>query len=119
MVQSPLRVGRNTVSFAPFNQMHQLNTDEQSRLAAFATLPARLSRAASLDRKRSMQILKPPTTYEKYRQRAQYYVPVLNWLPKYSLKKLGNDGVAALTVRSPSPSFSFSPLADSVWVGSE
>jgi len=66
-----------------------------------------------------MQILKPPTTYEKYRQRAQYYVPVLNWLPKYSLKKLGNDGVAALTVRSPSPSFSFSPLADSVWVGSE
>ncbi|GAA5990865.1 hypothetical protein JCM5350_008251 [Sporobolomyces pararoseus] len=69
---------------------------------AFATLPARLSRAASLDRKRSKHLhsSKPPTTWELYRRRAQYYVPILNWLPKYDTKKLGTDTIAALTITS-------------------
>ncbi|GAA6020734.1 hypothetical protein JCM11491_003513 [Sporobolomyces phaffii] len=69
---------------------------------AFATLPARLSRAASLDRKRSMHLhaSRPQTTWELYRHRAQYYVPILNWLPKYNMKKLGTDTISALTITS-------------------
>ncbi|GAA5915751.1 uncharacterized protein JCM6883_002945 [Sporobolomyces salmoneus] len=77
-------------------------TSQTREEQAFATLPARLSRAASLDRKRSMnlQASKPPTTWQKYQRRAQYYVPILNWLPRYDTKKLMGDTVAALTITS-------------------
>ncbi|GAA5923353.1 uncharacterized protein JCM15063_003621 [Sporobolomyces koalae] len=67
---------------------------------AFATLPARLSRAASADRKRSMQAQRPSTKLGKFRQRAQYYVPIFNWLPNYTKEKLGKDTIAALTITS-------------------
>lgn len=55
-----------------------------------------------MDRKRSMHFntSKPPTKWQLARHRAQYYVPILNWLPKYDTKKLGTDTIAALTASS-------------------
>ncbi|GAA6059879.1 hypothetical protein JCM10212_007084 [Sporobolomyces blumeae] len=66
---------------------------------AFSTLPARLSRAASLDRQRSSQA-KETTKWQKYQTRAKYYVPVLLWLPQYTFHQFIHDAIAALTITS-------------------
>ncbi|GAA5969156.1 hypothetical protein JCM11641_007490 [Rhodosporidiobolus odoratus] len=63
---------------------------------AFATLPARLSRAKSLDRKRARQQAQR-TKWQSLSTRAKYYVPILDWVPKYTLRQFGGDVTAALT----------------------
>ncbi|GAA5898737.1 hypothetical protein JCM5296_006703 [Sporobolomyces johnsonii] len=67
--------------------------------AAFATLPARLSRAASISRKREREAVRT-TMWKSLSTRAKYYVPVLHWLPSYTPRKFASDVVAALTLTS-------------------
>ncbi|CEQ38700.1 SPOSA6832_00148, partial [Sporobolomyces salmonicolor] len=66
---------------------------------AFATLPARLSRAASISRKRERDAART-TMWKSLSTRAKYYVPVLHWLPSYTPRKFASDVVAALTLTS-------------------
>ncbi|GAA5844701.1 hypothetical protein JCM11251_007353 [Rhodosporidiobolus azoricus] len=66
---------------------------------AFASLPARLSRAKSIDRKRERKLAKQ-TKWQSMSTRARYYVPVLDWLPRYTLRQFGGDVTAALTLTS-------------------
>ncbi|GAA5897412.1 hypothetical protein JCM6882_001880 [Rhodosporidiobolus microsporus] len=66
---------------------------------AFASLPARLSRAKSIDRKRERKLAKQ-TKWQSLSTRVRYYVPVLDWLPRYSFRQFGGDVTAALTLTS-------------------
>ncbi|GAA5838503.1 hypothetical protein JCM9279_003264 [Rhodotorula babjevae] len=67
--------------------------------AAFATLPHRLTRAASVQRKQERQA-RERTQWQDLSIRARYYIPVLQWLPHYNLKDFVRDVTAALTLTS-------------------
>ncbi|BGP44587.1 hypothetical protein JCM10450v2_000401 [Rhodotorula kratochvilovae] len=67
--------------------------------AALATLPHRLSRAASAARKQD-RLARERTQWEDLATRARYYIPVLQWLPHYTLKKFVRDVTSALTLTS-------------------
>ncbi|BGP12538.1 hypothetical protein JCM10213_007618 [Rhodosporidiobolus nylandii] len=66
---------------------------------AFATLPARLSRAKSIDRKQARK-QERQTRWESFGTRAKYYIPVLDWLPRYNVRQFGGDLASALTLTS-------------------
>ncbi|GAA5856309.1 hypothetical protein JCM8547_000863 [Rhodosporidiobolus lusitaniae] len=67
--------------------------------AALSSLPARLSRAQSISRKRERKPAKQ-TRWQSLTTRARYYIPVLDWLPRYNIRQLGGDVTAALTLTS-------------------
>ncbi|GAA6006635.1 hypothetical protein JCM10207_005000 [Rhodosporidiobolus poonsookiae] len=66
---------------------------------ALASLPARLSRAKSIDRRRARQQAQQ-TRWQSLSTRAKYYIPVLDWLPRYNLRQFAGDFTAALTLTS-------------------
>ncbi|GAA6053425.1 hypothetical protein JCM3770_005160, partial [Rhodotorula araucariae] len=75
-------------------------TPQSSNTAdALATLPHRLSRAASAARKQD-RLARERTQWQDLTIRARYYIPVLQWLPHYTLKKFVRDLTAALTLTS-------------------
>ncbi|GAA6031993.1 hypothetical protein JCM8097_003378 [Rhodosporidiobolus ruineniae] len=67
--------------------------------AALASLPARLSRAKSIERKKERQRQRQ-TRWQSWSTKARYYIPVLAWLPQYTFKQFGGDLTAALTLTS-------------------
>ncbi|KPV78239.1 uncharacterized protein RHOBADRAFT_32890, partial [Rhodotorula graminis WP1] len=67
--------------------------------AAFASLPHRLTRAASIQRKQERQA-RERTQWQDLSIRARYYIPCLQWLPHYNLKDFIRDVTAALTLTS-------------------
>ncbi|BGP52635.1 hypothetical protein JCM8202_004835 [Rhodotorula sphaerocarpa] len=74
-------------------------TPQSRQEVAIASLPARLSRAAEQLQKREEQELNR-TPWQVLSLRATYYIPVLQWLPQYSLRNFAGDVVAALTMTS-------------------
>ncbi|SGY29841.1 BQ5605_C002g01088 [Microbotryum silenes-dioicae] len=71
----------------------------QGRTAAFATLPTKLARSASVARKVERRERRK-TQWKVWSNRARYYVPVLAWLPDYSFKAFTGDVTAAFTMTS-------------------
>ncbi|SCZ90972.1 BZ3500_MvSof-1268-A1-R1_Chr1-3g02435 [Microbotryum saponariae] len=71
----------------------------QGRTAAFATLPTKLARSASVARKVERRERRK-TQWKAWSNRARYYVPVLAWLPDYSFKTFTGDVTAAFTMTS-------------------
>ncbi|CDR39887.1 RHTO0S04e11518g1_1 [Rhodotorula toruloides] len=67
--------------------------------SAFATLPERLSQAAEWAQK-CERVEEDLTRWQLLYRRARYYIPVLQWLPHYSLKSFMRDVIAALTLTS-------------------
>ncbi|KAM0793395.1 hypothetical protein ACM66B_000847 [Microbotryomycetes sp. NB124-2] len=65
----------------------------------FASLPARLNRSQSVARKLERKERRQQK-WSKFTTRATYYVPVLAWLPEYSLKAFAGDLTAAFTMTS-------------------
>ncbi|GAA5981339.1 hypothetical protein JCM10908_004074 [Rhodotorula pacifica] len=74
-------------------------TPHSRQEVAFASLPARLLRAADMAQKLE-QAESDKTRWKSLSVKARYYIPVLQWLPQYSLKKFAGDVIAALTMTS-------------------
>ncbi|KAG0662951.1 hypothetical protein C6P46_003039 [Rhodotorula mucilaginosa] len=74
-------------------------TPQSRQEVAIASLPERLSRAALIAQKRE-QPEDDKTQWQILSVKARYYIPVLQWLPQYSLKKFAGDVIAALTMTS-------------------
>lgn len=63
------------------------------------SLPTRLARSASIARKVERK-QRRSAQWKSFNQRAKYYVPVLQWLPSYSLGAFVGDATAAFTMTS-------------------
>ncbi|ORY73400.1 sulfate transporter family-domain-containing protein [Leucosporidium creatinivorum] len=70
-----------------------------SRATAFATLPTRLARSQSVARKVERR-QKRQEKWATWRHKLPYYIPVLAWLPEYTLKAFIGDVTAAFTMTS-------------------
>lgn len=65
--------------------------------AALASLPTWLARSASIARKAERR-QKKSAQFATLRTRALYYIPVLDWLPAYTLQAFAGDVASAFTV---------------------
>ncbi|KAI5478550.1 sulfate transporter [Pseudohyphozyma bogoriensis] len=77
----------------------EYGTTDAQEAEAIRGLPARLARSASIARKAARK-QRRTTQWKSLKTRAKYYVPVLQWLPQYSIGAFAGDVTAAFTLAS-------------------